>query len=1328
MNNKKLYLILSVCLVLITSITAIPASAQVGPACPATGGAMAETMVDSIVYCVHTFTADTPVKILNIPEGSISADVLVVAGGGGAAGMGAGGGAGGLIYKTKMPLTGEIPVTIGAGGLGGAPTADGYAGTDSKLENLLIAKGGGAGQSVYGTPQGDGGSGGGGGYGTINGGSGGSAIQPSYDGVGFGNAGGGGYAKWTWRPRWPWGGRYDWDYGFYPGGGGGGAGGAGGRAVNQYGGGNAGAGRQYDISGTPTYYAGGGYGSSRGSYGGGAAASGGGSGSYGGGGNSLRNTTGEGGGFGIVIVRYRKAFIVPDAPTIGTATVGNGSASVAFTPNSDGGKPATYTVTSNPGNITATGLTSPITVSGLRTDGTAYRFSVTATNVIGTSLPSALSNSVIPYSYFGGGGTLTYTNSNGLEPRTTEPYLNGYTNHTFLAPGGAFAVSSKIIGADIIMCAGGGGGGGNEPGGGGAGGCITKSDWTIDPNPNGYPITVGAGGNIMANGGNTLFLGLTAIGGGRGGTYSPVGGAAGQRDVCGSGGSGGGGAATQAGCAGTPGQGNAGGGEYGGGGGSGGAGSYGRGAGGPGTTWFDEKLYGRGGNGYPQSQSNNSVAAGGGAWAVAGQNGIVIVRYLSDSNITTIYRNVKFGKVIKYVDGQLQPADYICSPYVAKIIEGGVEYLVPTDTLRTPNDINWQGEYRAKNSAISASIASLESCLNSNSFQSTQSAIPFTFGFTYPDVSSYYTNYVTYSPYKLWGYNGFKTITKTGSQYNIGANDFYNGTARQVHYAPVAPEIVYLRAKTCINTKESTAWPYTTNGCGVWPNANEVPTYKAEVIAGVPSDPQNPGIALWFDSNEVARGYTLTWYPPTFSGGSTVNYVIERTDAAGSTVEMPVNYNSNNNPQKFEDNKILNPAQNFTYKIKARNDFDDSPGVICEAKPEAAAPATCSVDNRGIRSLSTINTINGAGFTADAKVHLIYKGSTPCPAGNDYLCSGFATFDTAVTPHSDSRALRNVQCDITSACTGKYNIKVIVGTKVAMLYDAFTITYVEPTGIIAGTDGVLTNLVGTAESVFTSGDLKIDWVSGTDLYTGAVVRLSNTDGTKTWPCFTLSGYHYPPGDERFDGGVCGASTVLNALKYVDGDTSKLKITIANEVNSTAVDSTPVNLTCTENQRSPQLSTQCSGTPFTQYGNCGKAYSIASGTKLPNLEWGACVGPAPTCSGPLTGTQTGTDLNSCVSAQTRSCTIAATTCTGLNVTCGGGGVAGACGCTTLTVRTSDSAGSFYNQPTVCATPGWECGTKVDLTCGVSVNCGPRNGACEGASTCTNGRCIIPVNPN
>lgn len=88
---------------------------------------------------------------------------------------------------------------------------------------------------------------------------------------------------------------------------------------------------------------------------------------------------------------------VPGAPVIGTATALNGAALVSFSAPADNGGIAIteYTVTSSPGGITASGQSSPIYVPGL-TNNTAYTFTVTATNVVGTSAASAASNSVTP--------------------------------------------------------------------------------------------------------------------------------------------------------------------------------------------------------------------------------------------------------------------------------------------------------------------------------------------------------------------------------------------------------------------------------------------------------------------------------------------------------------------------------------------------------------------------------------------------------------------------------------------------------------------------------------------------------------------------------------------------------------------------------------------------------------------------------------------------------------------------------------------------------------------------------------------------------------------
>lgn len=204
---------------------------------------------------------------------------------------------------------------------------------------------------------------------------------------------------------------------------------------------------------------------------------------------------------------------LPGAPTIGTATAGNATASVTFTAPANLGIPAIitgYTVTSSPGGITGTGTSSPITVSGL-SNGTAYTFTVTATNATGTGPASAASNSITPVA----------------------PYM------------------------EYLIVAGGGGGSG---GGGGGGGMLTGT--TIFSGS--YTVTIGAGGSSQfqttgnaSPGANSLITGLTAIGGGFG---------AGATNVGGSGGSGGGAsygstnaAGVMAGGTATSGQGNAGG-------------------------------------------------------------------------------------------------------------------------------------------------------------------------------------------------------------------------------------------------------------------------------------------------------------------------------------------------------------------------------------------------------------------------------------------------------------------------------------------------------------------------------------------------------------------------------------------------------------------------------------------------------------------------------------------------------------------------------------------------------------------------------------------------
>lgn len=92
------------------------------------------------------------------------------------------------------------------------------------------------------------------------------------------------------------------------------------------------------------------------------------------------------------------ALTSPDAPTMGNAISGDGFATVNFTaPASNGGSVITgYTLSCISGSTTrtATGVSSPITISGL-TNLTTYICSVVATNALGTS-PASVSVGVTP--------------------------------------------------------------------------------------------------------------------------------------------------------------------------------------------------------------------------------------------------------------------------------------------------------------------------------------------------------------------------------------------------------------------------------------------------------------------------------------------------------------------------------------------------------------------------------------------------------------------------------------------------------------------------------------------------------------------------------------------------------------------------------------------------------------------------------------------------------------------------------------------------------------------------------------------------------------------
>ena len=136
---------------------------------------------------------------------------------------------------------------------------------------------------------------------------------------------------------------------------------------------------------------------------------------------------------------------VPDAPTGVSGTQGgNGQSNISFTAPSYTGTTSitSYRVTSSPDGITASGSSSPITITGL-TNGTTYTFTVAAQNSVGFSDESASSSGVTPVQpqqvAYTNPGTYSFVVPAGLNPNKLAVVLVGAGGSSGYASADRFA-------------------------------------------------------------------------------------------------------------------------------------------------------------------------------------------------------------------------------------------------------------------------------------------------------------------------------------------------------------------------------------------------------------------------------------------------------------------------------------------------------------------------------------------------------------------------------------------------------------------------------------------------------------------------------------------------------------------------------------------------------------------------------------------------------------------------------------------------------------------------------------------------------------------------
>ena len=486
----------------------------------ATGG----TIVDSGGYRIHTFTSSNILNVTNLGLGII--DVLSIGGGGSGASAteentgGAGGGAGGYVYMPAVTaITGNITVTIGAGGTGSLGRQNPNNGSNTSVtgpnfSNIISVGGGSGGNQYFGQAGGQsrttGNPGGSGGGGVAGAGQGYGYPSPTQQGYPGGSTSSGGRFA-----------------------GGGGAGQAGGNGAPATGSGKGGDGLQSDISGTPTYYAGGGGGGAAGSpagyYGVGAPGVGGGGaggapidnlagapmngatnrGGGGGGGQAQGPEVIAGsGGSGIVIIRYPYVASPTVSNVLTTSNLFVVGSNITFTVNAqnanlltlyystDGNVDSSYFIGGNTGSFVANASGGIVTLLG-NTNATVpvgqtrnFRLQIrqdsTTGFISGLSANVALGASADYYIQATGGNV---------------SIANGYKYHAFTTSGNLIVTSVATVAPAnnsmdyLVIGAGGGGAAGNGvsySGGGGGGG--NGNTGSITATVNNFGILVGGGG------------------------------------------------------------------------------------------------------------------------------------------------------------------------------------------------------------------------------------------------------------------------------------------------------------------------------------------------------------------------------------------------------------------------------------------------------------------------------------------------------------------------------------------------------------------------------------------------------------------------------------------------------------------------------------------------------------------------------------------------------------------------------------------------------------------------------------------------------------------